>query len=299
MTPENSTNPRNPLHIPSGELKGSVTSHIKEHQHTISENPQHSFTTHTEALQHPSSVKPGPAVAQVHATQHNSIEKPRRSDDTQTQRLLHASHEKYEEPAVVQLHKVQQIPPKKPAEEKPVGAQSTSQDIPSDRAQGAAGFQTPASQHTLTKKSEVPAVVQTQTVQQASNEKPVETQSTSPIIPSNHTPEAAEVKPPAVQHTLSDQAEVAAVSQTLPAQQTLIGKLEHSVDTPMQAPQITTIEKPEALTSAQTQAIQPVELEKHEALATAQTQPIQAKEPEKHEQPVSAPAQPDTQHASS
>jgi len=125
------------------------------------------------------------------------------------QSLLHASHGKYEEPAVVQLHKVQQIPPKKPAE-KPVAAQTTSQDIPSDKTQRAAEVQTPASQHTLTKKSEVPAVMQTQTVQQTSNEKPVETQSTSPIIPSIHTPEAAEVKPPAVQHTLSDQTEVAA-----------------------------------------------------------------------------------------
>lgn len=75
LIPEDSTNPRNPLHIPSEELKETATIQARVHQHAISENPQHSFTTHTEALQYPSSDKPGPAVTQGHTTQYDLAEK--------------------------------------------------------------------------------------------------------------------------------------------------------------------------------------------------------------------------------
>jgi hypothetical protein len=75
LIPENSTDPRNPLHVPSEELQETATTQARVHQHTISENPQHSSTTHTEALQHPSSGKPGPAITQGHTNQHDLAEK--------------------------------------------------------------------------------------------------------------------------------------------------------------------------------------------------------------------------------
>ena len=234
LKPENSGNPRNPLHIPLLEHGGATTSQPKDHQHTMSENPQHAFTTQRHELQHPSSGKPGPAVAQVQATQHNQTEAPHQSVDAQKHDLQHTVPEKHEEPAVVQVQTVQQISP-----EKHVEIQSAPQSVPTDRGQGAAEEQKQPPQHTSIEKPEIPAVTQTQTVQQ---------------IPSEKLEHPTDLQTQVSQNTTVVKAEAPVVAPTQP-NQTQPNQTQPVQTQPVQPAEP---EKHDAPAVAQTQTAQPV-----------------------------------------